>query len=361
MRRLVLDGFHGGGAAPYGLARLLVSTSGIQKGILKRGAAKNLKNDRVVLVRGKRTEVKNVQRIFSLCAHQNMTLCQIAGELNATGSIWRGKPWDSERVSRILRSRRYLGLNVWGKRSLKLHGSNVLTSLSSWASSKARYKPIIEKSTLQQAQRALAARHIHYDPPELLSKLQRLLACRGRLSEDIINGSVASPHTTTYKKQFGSLLKAFELVGFKPSSSVARTVEHTKSKRALYHNVLETLEGLFPAEVRILTTRKNKKALLKLIGNSRSLYCCVASRPGAQGNQNGSWLLRKSPRDRENLALLCTLDWRWKNIVGHYLLKPLRDSVKSHHWFTAHDRLLMSGQRLTSLTQFCCAVRRLAS
>ena len=62
--RLVKLGFRQGGAAGYGLRRVLVDANGVKKGELKMGEQKSIQTDRVVLVAGPDEEVAIVRRIY---------------------------------------------------------------------------------------------------------------------------------------------------------------------------------------------------------------------------------------------------------------------------------------------------------
>jgi hypothetical protein len=56
----------------------------------------------------------------------------------------------------------------------------------------------------------------HYFDQEILEGLRRLLEERGRLSEKIIDEADGLPWARLYKKRFGSLFKAYELIGYTP-------------------------------------------------------------------------------------------------------------------------------------------------
>src|SRR5439155_1121737 len=56
--KLIELGFRQGGPAGYGLRRMLISITGDEKGVLKRGEHKSLQTDRVVLVPGPESEVQ---------------------------------------------------------------------------------------------------------------------------------------------------------------------------------------------------------------------------------------------------------------------------------------------------------------
>jgi hypothetical protein len=163
-------------------------------------------------------------------------------------------------------------------------------------------------------------------------------------------------------KRFGSLLNAYEQVGFKPPASRYAMSEHARCNRALRESVLREIQELFPAEVRIVRSRSEQKEVIEVDqGVSVSLLLCGRSHRAGKGGRF-PWLLRLSPRDRQNIALICTLDSKWENIVAYHLVQPIRDSIKPSHSFYKDDPWLTSSARvLEDLGDFCEAVRSLSS
>jgi DNA invertase Pin-like site-specific DNA recombinase len=361
LKRLVLEGYHAGANAPYGLERMLISPTGRKKGILKHGERKNLKTDRVVLVRGKRSELECVRRIFDLCANGRKNCPQIAAELNSKHLTFRNKPWDYERVLQILRRQQYLGLNVWARREQRMYGTSRLRPRALWVTSKAPFEPIIDQDTFNRAQRILARHRVSHTSKALLANLKRVLARKGRLSSDIIDHRGAGGSTSTYIKRFGSLFKAYEQVGFEPPASTCAMSEHGRSNRALRASLLGEIQRLFPTEVRIVRSGREQKEVVEVDGQFKvSVFLCgKRNRRGKRGQF--PWLLRVLPRDRQNLALICILDPQWQNIVFYHLVRPIGDAFKQSHCFYEDDWWLSNwGLRLKDLCDFCDTARSLA-
>lgn len=358
LTRLVLQGFHAGALAPYGLERMLISPSGQRKGILKRGERKNLKTDKVVLVRGDRKEVECVREIFSLCAYEKKTSVQIAGELNARHLLYRDKPWTSDRVLRVLKSAQYLGLNVWAKRTQRLHSPSSLRPKSQWVTSKAPFEPIVDQKTFDKAQRTLADYRPCRDSEELLAGLRRVFLRCGRLSPEIIDRSKGISSSSTYMKRFGSLHRAYELVGYNPTSGHCAASQHTQANRSLRKGLSANLLRSFPGTVRIVRRIKDQKPVIEVDGQYKVSVLMCGMRPPTNGKS--LWLVRLSPADRVNIALLCLLDFKWERIESYYLLPPILDSIPKHHCF--HEEDFASGEKLKDdLSDFCDAVRCMES
>ena len=361
LKRLVLDGYHAGANAPYGLERMLISPSGKKKGILKRGERKNLKTDRVVLVAGNRSEVGSVRRIFAMCVNERKNCPQIAAALNAKHLTYRGKPWDYDRVLRILRSQQYLGLNVWARREQKMYGRSTLRPRALWVTSKAPFKPIIDRGTFDRAQRVLAGHRVSYTSKALVASLKRALIRNGRLSCKIIDRSRSGGYSGTYIKRFGSLFKAYEQVGFRPPASRYAMSQHAHNNRILRKRILHEIQQRFPSDVRIVHSRKEQKEVVEVDRRFQVsvLLCGKRNRRGKNGQL--PWLLRLLPRDRQNIALICTLDSQWETVASYHLVQPIRGSIKDSHCFYKDDSWLTnSGKELDDLGDFCEIVRTFA-
>src|SRR4051812_49056532 len=117
-RRLIELGYRQGGPAGFGLRRQLIDQSGAIKGQLAPGEHKSIQTDRVVLVPGPPDEVAKVQWIFKSFVTDGRSEIQIANDLNG-GNVFtdRGRPWTKGTVHQILINEKYVGNNVWNRKS----------------------------------------------------------------------------------------------------------------------------------------------------------------------------------------------------------------------------------------------------
>jgi hypothetical protein len=72
---------------------------------------------------------------------------------------------------------------------------------------------------------------------EMLEALQRLLQDRGYLSGLVIDETERLPSSSAYQSRFGSLLRAYELVGFAPGRDY-RYIEINRALRRLNPNIV---------------------------------------------------------------------------------------------------------------------------
>ena len=101
--RLIELGFRQGGAAGYGLRRLLIDQAGKPKTELQPGEQKSLQTDRVVLVPGPPEERAVVRRIYRLFVEEEYSERQISSELNRAGIFGElGRDWTRGMVHQVL-------------------------------------------------------------------------------------------------------------------------------------------------------------------------------------------------------------------------------------------------------------------
>lgn len=119
--RLVELGYRQGGAAGYGLRRVLIDENGNPKGELSRGEQKSIQTDRVILVPGPADEQRVVQRMYTMFVDEGRLEREIAQTLNAEGCRTDlGRPWTRATVHQVLTNEKYIGNNVFNKVSFKL-------------------------------------------------------------------------------------------------------------------------------------------------------------------------------------------------------------------------------------------------
>ena len=107
-----------------------------------------------------------------------------------------------------------------------------------WIRKDGAFEGIVPLETFFTAQQILIARASRYTDEELLDKLRQIYQDKGRLSSGIINLSPDIPRATTYIRRFGSLSKAYELVGFHPPRDL-QNLEINRRLRRLHPEIVE--------------------------------------------------------------------------------------------------------------------------
>ncbi len=174
----------------------------------------------MVLEPGPAEEVATVLRIFRMLVYQTKSPGEIASGLNDEQiKTDLGRAWTSSSVQAVLSNEKYIGNNVFNRISIKLKKKRVVNSPDMWIRASCTFPAIIQPELFEAAQTALAMRHRHLSDDEMLLRLKGLYLQFGRLTSVIIDEAKDLPRSATYRDHFGSLGRAYQLVGYFPTAS----------------------------------------------------------------------------------------------------------------------------------------------
>jgi len=361
-RRLTLLGFKMGGTAPYGLRRLMISPDGMAKQRLRRGDRKSIQTFRVVLIPGPKAEIECVRRIFSMAARQKKSCGQIASELNRKHIRWQsGLPWSAVIVHRILTNPVYSGASVWGRTTQRIKERSRRIPRSQWVVRPRSYVPIIDQGTFERVRHLLSKRKTYprRSENELLQNLKQLLNRKKCLNVHVINKARRMFCAETYSKRFGSLSRAYELVGYRAPSKNVKASEHHKEMSDLRRHLLTHLTALFPGMIEAKSNRSGHK-LIVVIDKTIEVSLFLCREYTAVPARHRRWLLHIRDQDRNNLALVALVDFDFRHIRAFHLLRPLGNRLKVYKLLRENDPWFADGETLTSLSDLCAAARRVS-
>lgn len=237
--RLIEMGYRQGGPAGYGLRRVLIDEQGQQKAELKRGEHKSLQTDRVILVPGPPEEVENVRWMYRAFTEDGMQESRIAALLNQRGVLTDlDRPWTRGTVHEVLTNEKYIGNNIFNRTSFKLKKRHVTNTPDMWVRKDGVFEAIIEPRYFFTAQGIIRERNRKFSDEEMLEKLRKLHEQHGWLSGFVINEAEGMPSSTAYSHRFGSLIRAYELIGFTPDHDY-RFIEINRNLRKLHSGIVE--------------------------------------------------------------------------------------------------------------------------
>jgi DNA invertase Pin-like site-specific DNA recombinase len=214
--RVARLGVRPGGSLTFGLRRELIDEHRRSKGELKRGEQKVLKTDRVLLALGPQDEASIVRWIFSEFVDENKSDVAIARQLNrAKIPNHHGRPWTPDMIHGILRNENYVGNIIYNRTSSRLGQKLVKNHPDRWVRSGVVVDPIIDRAQFDGAQKIMDNRYIRISEDEMLLRLRLLLKRKGKLTVNIMNNAVSLPCTSVYIRHFGSIRRAFTLIGYR--------------------------------------------------------------------------------------------------------------------------------------------------
>jgi DNA invertase Pin-like site-specific DNA recombinase len=231
--RLIETGFRQGGVAGFGLRRMLVDVTGQEKGVLAHGQQKSIQTDRVILVPGPPEEIEVVRRIYRLFIDEHRNEADIATLLNADGT----GSWSRGTVHQVLTNEKYIGHNVYNRRSFKLKLKREQNPPEKWVRRNDAFEAIVDPRDFYTAQGIIIERHRRFTNDEMLARLRELLQRHGRLSALLIDEVEAGPSSAVYRHRFGSLVQAYQAIEYTPDRDF-RFLAINRHLRKLYPQVV---------------------------------------------------------------------------------------------------------------------------
>lgn len=352
--RLIELGFRQGGPAGYGLRRLLIDQQGAPKTLLSHGERKSLQTDRVVLVPGPKEEIAVVREIYHRFTEDRQNERQISERLNARGIPNQfNRPWRWDSVREVLTNAKYIGANVYNRRSFKLKKKRVANPPEMWIRREDAFDPLIRREVFELAQRIIAERQHRYSNEEMLKLLRRLLNEKGMLSGVLIDETEWMPSSGTYRGRFKSLVRAYTLIGYTPSIDLSY-IDVNRRIREQHHSQVQTIIGELKATS--ATVQVNETNGLLLI-NGEYTASLVFGRCRELPGGSLRWLLRLDASLSPDITIAARLQPGNQAILDYYLF-PSIDSLANRLTLASQNGFLLDVYRFEDLSFFVSLARR---
>jgi len=344
--RLIELGFRQGGPPGYGLRRLLVDQNRSPKGLLARGERKSLQTDRVVLVPGPAEEVALVREIYWRFTEELQSQQQIADALNARGLTTDfGRPWTRASVQQVLTNPKYVGANVYNRRSFKLKKKRVVNPPDRWIFRDQAFEALIDVPVFERAQQIIAEHHHRFTDEEMLQMLRRLLEEKGTLSGILIEEANGMPSSSAYRNRFKSLTRAYRLIGFSPGRDISY-IEINRLIRAQYKQRLQELISEITATG--ATVRLDPSSQMLAI-NEEFTLSVIFARCRKIGPEHFRWLVRLDTSLVPDITVAVRLQPDNQTLLDYYLL-PAIDSLADRIRLHPENGFLLDVYRFENLS-----------
>ena len=352
--RLIELGYRQGGMAGYGLRRMRIDQNGAPQGILQFGEYKSLQTDRVILVPGPEKEVETVRWMYRQFADGGKVESEIAAELNQrsmTSDL--GRPWTRGTVHQVLTNEKYIGNNVYNRRSFKLRKKRVENSPEMWIRADNVFEAIVDPQLFFTAQGMIRERNRRFSDEEMLERLRRLFEYHGYLSGLIIDESENMPSSGSYQRRFGSLIRAYELIGFKPDRDYGY-IEINRALRRMHGEVVT--ETISKIENLGGTIAQNPVTDLLTV-NGEFMASIVIAR--CQQTLAGSlrWKIRLDTGLAPDITVALRMDQDNEAPLDYYLL-PLFEMATDRIRLAEENGLMLDAFRFESLQFFFAMAER---
>ncbi|AVM76182.1 Recombinase [Magnetospirillum gryphiswaldense MSR-1] len=354
--RLIRMGYRQGGPAGYGLRRMRIDQTGAELGLLERGQHKCLQTDRVILKPGPENEIQTVQRIYRLFVDKGRREGEIAALLNAEGIVTDlGRPWRASTVHQVLTNEKYIGNNVFNRRSFKLKAQRVRNPPEEWIRAEGVFTPIVDIQDYRAAQAIIVERSRRFSDEEILNHLKALHARHGLLSAIVIDETHHGPSSGAIRHRFGSLLRAYALIGYDPGRDYAY-IEDNRHLRRMFPTVVEdTLRRIRDLGGK---TRRELESGLVVVNEEFSLSLVIARCETTKAGAH-RWTIRLETGLLPDISVAVRMAPGNRDILDYYLL-PAIDMNVAKLRLAEDNGIGLDAYRFTSLERLFDLTRRIA-
>lgn len=347
-RRLIEFGYRQGGAPGFGLRRMLIDEAGQTKGILTRGEHKSIQTDRVTLVPGPDDEIAIVNQIFRSFVSDSQSEAEIAADLNKRGlKTDLDRNWSPAVVRQILTNEKYIGNNIWNRQSFKLKQRHVRNDPTSWVRAHGAFEAIVNTDIFAIAGVIISSRAQRMSDEEMLEGLKDALEQNGFLSGFVINEAPALPTSGAYQSRFGSLLRAYSLVGFKPDRDY-RYIEINKRLRGMHSDIIrDTVSGVEAVGGQVNCDPQSDILTI----NKEFTVSIVIARCMQTGAGAFRWNIRLDSRHMPDMTIVVRMG-QMNDVPLDYYLLPTFDMTKSKLRLSENNGLSLDAYRFEDLAHF---------
>ncbi len=352
--RLIELGYRQGGAAGFGLRRMLIDQSGEPKGQLARGERMSLQTDRGILVLGPDDELDVVRSIYKLFVHDGKRERDIAAELNAQGILTDlGRAWTRGTLRQVLTNEKYIGNNVYNRTSFKLKKAHVRNLPDKWVRKDGAFEAIVSPELFYTAQGIIRERNRCYSDDEMIAQLKVLMDQHQTLSAGLIDAADGMPTSATYRARFGSLIRAYRMTGFVPDRNY-EYIEINRNLRAMHPRIVEELVRKLDA-IGASVTRDADTGLLLINGEYSASMVLSRCRQTQAGSLR--WLVTFNERVTPDITILVRMDAANKNATDYYLL-PIMDIETPRLLFCETNGAYLDTYQFDNLEYFAALAAR---
>ena len=352
--RLIGYGFRQGGPAGFGLRRLLVDEQRKPKSELSYGEQKSIQTDRVVLVPGPAEEVETVRRVYRLFTLQGLREKAIADLLNEEGiHTDRGRDWTRGTVHQLLSNEKYIGNNVFNRVSNKLQAARVVNPPDQWVRADGAFESIVEPDFFEAAQRIIQQRYRRYTDEKMLELLAHLHAEKGWLSGLVIDEADNMPSSGAYRTRFGSLVRAYRLIGYSPARDF-RYLETNRLLRDMHPDVVAKTMS----EIRAVGGEIERDPKTDLLRINQEFSASIVIARSAQTATGLRWKICLDAGLRADITVAVRLDGENKAARDYYLLPWIDIGQCSRVKLAEHNGIYFDAYRFDTMDPLFYLSRR---
>lgn len=188
-----------------------------------------------------------------------------------------------------------------------------------WVRDEDAFTPIVDAAAFHTVRGIILARHRRLSDDEILGRLREILDQRGKLSGVLIDEIEQMPSTAAYRHRFGSLLRAYQLVGYTPDRDYA-FIETNRQLRTFYPQLTdEVVQALGSAGARV---ERDPETDLFVV-NDLFRVSIVLSRYEVTPTGSPRWTIRFDRGLEPDLTIAVRMDASNAHALDYYILPSL--------------------------------------
>jgi hypothetical protein len=266
-----------------------------------------------------------------------------------------GRSWTRGVVHQILTNEKYVGNNVFNRASYKLKVKRIRNPPEKWVRSDGVFEAIVDPGYFAQAQAIIAARSHHLTDDEMLDRLRKLYEKVGLLSGITIDEQEGMPSSDCYRRRFGSLLRAYTLIGFEPDRDY-NYLEINKALRHMLPSVVSKIkEGLLSVGANVYQEQASE--LLRI--NDEFTVSVVIARCVQQYSGQFTWRIRFDRQLAPDLSIVVRMMSNNEQPLDYYIF-PRIDLPLRGARLDEENNISLDAYRFDSLDAFYSLSQRVA-
>lgn len=213
-----------------------------------------------------------------------------------------------------------------------------------WLKKPGAFESIVPADVFYTAQGIIRARAYRYTNEELIERLRFLYQDKGYLSGLIINEIEGMPYTSLYAHRFGSLIRAYQAVGYTPDRDY-RYLETNKFLRR-FHPEIVTQTEIAIQNLGGMVKRDPATDLLRV--NDEFSVSLVLARCQNHDAGHNRWKVRFDTSLAPDITVAIRLDPTNRTVFDYYLL-PRLDFGQPRISLADHNPIELESYRYDSL------------
>ena len=288
-----------------------------------------------------------VRWIYAQFVDHGKVESEIAAALNARGQVTDlGRPWTRSVVHQILTNEKYIGNNIYNRKSFKLKRKRVANAPEMWIRADGAFEAIVDRQQFLIAQGIIRERNRRFSDLEMLERLRILFQRHGYISGLVIDEAEGMPSSGAYQHRFGSLLRAYQLVGFNPDRDY-RYIEVNRALREHHHAVVEsTIAAIVDVGGRV---EHQHADLLRINGEFTASIVVARCQQTPAGSLR--WKLRFDTGLVPDITIAIRMDRTNETTLDYYLL-PQVEMTRNRLGLAEENGLMLDAYRFDTLEFF---------